>query len=195
MILDVYGTRRSFVLWIGVFINIVVALERLNNIPQYNQTYAKFLIGCCWLRMIVYFASIFDLMNHEGYLRDTWLILSAVFALTYASSRYIDNRDTRMFSIQLKGVKNAAVFKSLIVVLLNEIREFRHSEDFFKIQGFLGLNQEQLRSMTPSIENLTGNLNSQHQSSSGNSSGDEISANIQQDYYRLLVELIQSHLS
>lgn len=75
--------------------------------------------------MIVYFASIFDLMNHDGYLRDTWLILSAVFALTYASSRYIDNRDTRMFSIQLKGVKSVTVFKSLVVVLLNEIRQVK----------------------------------------------------------------------
>jgi len=79
---------------------------------------------------------------------------------TYASSRYLDVRESTLISMPIKNLKESAKFKAILVVMLNKIRSLRDQEEDFEIQGFLRINYEHLRSMTPSIEVLTGNLHS-----------------------------------
>ena len=105
MMLDVYGSRRTLVLCIAIAINLVVVVERLNNIPGYNTTYAIFLIGCCWLRIIVYVTSIFDEMAHQEFASEVWLILLSTMLATYACSKYMDRQHLMTFGVQLKSVK------------------------------------------------------------------------------------------
>lgn len=105
MILDNDGSRRVFLVWLAVIFNLVFAIERIYNLPGYNQVYAKFLIGCCWLRLFTYLSSIIDHMTLQGNFSEMWLILVSTLIATYASSRYIDRQNLLAFGLQLKTIK------------------------------------------------------------------------------------------
>lgn len=160
MILDSSGKNRLSVLWVAILLNTIILVERLNKLPGYDKTYTRFTIACIWMRLLSYLASVVSVMLDTNFVEHTLLIISGVILCTYASSRYLDVRESRLFSMPIKNLKDSTKFKAVLVVMINKIRSPRDHEEDFELQGFLRLNYEHLRSITPSIEALTGNLHS-----------------------------------
>ena len=77
----------------------------VRKLPSYNKTFAIFLIGCAWFRLLAYVTTLINLMSTSRFGEHLVMIVAGVIISTYACSKYIDNRDADLLGEPIKNLK------------------------------------------------------------------------------------------